>query len=125
MASTTFSPSPILPSNSYSREAIVVDLTKCECSEQGIYITDRINPESNLDWGDAAAYSYPFRSSSLGSAHRTLQMPTACNDADGEDNTYVEQEDDTDEAESDMEWESAQVQSALITIASWFRDLLQ
>ena len=51
-------------------------------------------------------------------------MPTAYNDADGEDNTYVEQEDDTDETESHMEWESAQGQSALITIASWFQDLL-
>ena len=111
--------------NSYSKEAIVVDLTKCERSEQGVYITDRINPESNLDWGDAATYSYPFLSSSLGLAHGTLQMPTTCNDADDEDNTHVEQEDDTDEAQSDMKWESARGQSTLIAIASWFPDLLQ
>jgi len=82
--------------NSYSKEAIVINLTKCERSERGVYITDRINPESNLDWGDAATYSYSFPSSSLGLAHGTLQMPTTCNDADDEDNTYIEREDDTD-----------------------------
>lgn len=123
--STSDRPLKFYTKNSYSKEAIVIDLTKCERSERGVYITDRINPESNLDWGDAATYSYSFLSSSLGSAHGTLPMPTTCNDADDEDNTHMEREDGTDEAESDMEWESAQGQSTLITIASWFPDLLQ
>lgn len=109
---------------SYSKKDVVLDLTKCERSQQGVYMTDRIHSELNLDWDDAATYTYPFLSSSLGSGQGALPTPITCDDADAEDSAHVEQ-DPTDEAESEMEWESDQGQSILINIASWFPDLFQ